>query len=266
MDTYGDMVTLLLCFFVLLYSMSTIDQEKWMMIVQSFNKSAEVSVDDFPLGPDGTHDEELGDGMPATTDTETTLEELFEFLETYAANQANSTTDSSDVGSPITVTKGDGYIYIAFSNAIFFNGDRYNLLDAGKEVLDSILPALDQAAPYIDEIVVSGHTATAQGEYNLRKDFTLSSNRANEVVIYLLEHSNALDPARVLPRAYGQWRPVAPNDLESDRAKNRRVEMMITGVDLEDHMNDSIQEYYSTIQQEAPEGVYAEYTTQPASN
>ena len=52
MDTYGDMVTLLLCFFVLLYSMSTISEEKWMLIVQSFNKDAEVSTDDRPLGPD----------------------------------------------------------------------------------------------------------------------------------------------------------------------------------------------------------------------
>ena len=39
MDTYGDMVTLLLCFFVLLYSMSTIDTQKWEWIVQQFNKN-----------------------------------------------------------------------------------------------------------------------------------------------------------------------------------------------------------------------------------
>ena len=40
MDTYGDMVTLLLCFFVLLYSMSSVDQSKWKLLVQSFNPSA----------------------------------------------------------------------------------------------------------------------------------------------------------------------------------------------------------------------------------
>jgi len=44
MDTYGDLVTLLLCFFVLLYSISTLDQAKWIMIVKSFNPDAkEVS-------------------------------------------------------------------------------------------------------------------------------------------------------------------------------------------------------------------------------
>ena len=37
MDTYGDLVTLLLCFFVLLYSISSLDQAKWIMIVKSFN-------------------------------------------------------------------------------------------------------------------------------------------------------------------------------------------------------------------------------------
>ena len=265
MDTYGDMVTLLLCFFVLLYSMSTIDQEKWMMIVQSFNKNAEVSVDESPRGPDGTHDEEFGDGLPSTTDTETTLEELFEFLETYAANQASSASDRSDENSPISVTMGDGYIYLAFSNAVFFDGNKSDLRREGKEILDGILPALDRAAPAINEIKVTGHTATAQGRYDVHFDYSLSTNRAVEVVAYLLQNSMALDPARVYPEGRGQWLPVAPNDKEEDRSKNRRVEMIISGVDLEDALSDSIDKYYTSIGQEAPEGVREEYTTQPAA-
>ena len=41
MDTYGDLVTLLLCFFVLLYSISTVDQAKWVQLVKSFNPNAD---------------------------------------------------------------------------------------------------------------------------------------------------------------------------------------------------------------------------------
>ena len=51
MDTYGDMVTLLLCFFVLLYSISTIDAEKWMIVVRSFNRDAMVNEPENPPGP-----------------------------------------------------------------------------------------------------------------------------------------------------------------------------------------------------------------------
>ncbi len=258
MDTYGDMVTLLLCFFVLLYSISTIDEQKWMIVVQSFNKNALVSTDETPKGPQGEGEDDLGDGMPALQEEENPIDELYEFLATYAESMSST---SGEEGSTVSVSKGDGYIYLSFNNSIFFSGDHYNLLPAGQEILNGILPALDEAAPYIDEIVVSGHTATAQGQYSLRKDLTLSSNRANEVVIYLLENSNALDPARVLPRAYGQWRPVAPNEEESDRAKNRRVEMIITGVDLEGNLPDSIQEYYETINQTQPEGSIPQYTT-----
>ena len=57
MDTYGDMVTLLLCFFVLLYSMSTISEENWKALVMSFNPSAvmavhETSGDEGPVAED----------------------------------------------------------------------------------------------------------------------------------------------------------------------------------------------------------------------
>ena len=261
MDTYGDMVTLLLCFFVLLYSISSIDQEKWMIVVQSFNKDAIVSTDDSPRGPEGDGAEDMGGGMPATTDMEASMDELYEFLQTYAASMSSSSSSSDSDSSPVTVTMGDGYIYLAFSNAVFFQGDRYNLLPAGKEVLDGILPALDQAAPYINEIKVIGHTATALREYDVHFDYSLSTNRAVEVVAYLLENSMALDPARVYPTGHGQWRPVAGNVDEADRSRNRRVEMIISGENLEDVMSDSIQEYYTSIGLERPEETIPQYTT-----
>ena len=243
MDTYGDMVTLLLCFFVLLYSMSTIDQEKWMMIVQSFNKTAIVSTDDSPRGPEGDGADELGGGMPATTEMDSKMEELLQFLQDTAAAQADDT---------IVVSQGDGYIYVSFNSSIFFAGDKYELLPEGKAIIDSILPTLNEAAPYIDELVVSGHTASAQGRYDVKWDYELSSMRAVEVVAYMLQNSAELDPARVQAMGYGQWRPVAGNDDESERTKNRRVEMTISGKDLENTLSDSITQYYTTTGQERP--------------
>ena len=53
MDTYGDMVTLLLCFFVMLYSMSTLDKEKWIALVQSFNPTEEVTETQPPSASGG---------------------------------------------------------------------------------------------------------------------------------------------------------------------------------------------------------------------
>ena len=69
MDTYGDMVTLLLCFFVLLYSISTIDQEKWLLVVQSFNRDAIVSEPEQPTGPMGEDSQGGGSGLPMPMDT-----------------------------------------------------------------------------------------------------------------------------------------------------------------------------------------------------
>ncbi len=65
MDTYGDMVTLLLCFFVLLYSMSTISEENWRTIVMSFNPKAKLDQTEIVGGNEGPlSDPESGKGTP----------------------------------------------------------------------------------------------------------------------------------------------------------------------------------------------------------
>ena len=249
MDTYGDMVTLLLCFFVLLYSISTIDQEKWLLVVQSFNRDAILSEPEKPTGPMGDEAQGGGDGLPLTSDdVQQAMTELSEFLQAFAAAQnAASASDS------VSVSQGDGYIFISFDDAVFFDGDSAYLRKDGRDVLDGLIPALSEAGPYIDELRVLGHTAQAYPDRPnpATGDRYLASNRATAVTIYLQENIpfEQLHPGRLISMGMGQWRPVAPNDNSANRAKNRRVELIISGRDVEDELNDSYRSYYTMSDQ-----------------
>lgn len=237
MDTYGDMVTLLLCFFVLLYSISSIDQTKWMLVVQSFNKSALVSTSDAPQGPEGEDGKEGGNDMPMTQDeVEVALDELYRYLQETVANDS------------VAVSRGDGYVFLSFNDTVFFDGDSYQLRSDGKAILDKIIPAFNQAGPFIDEVRILGHTAQAVENAPNRPetDRFLASNRATEVTIYFQKNTDPeqLEPARLISVGYGQWRPVAPNTNDT-RYQNRRVELIITGKELDSVLGDSIAKYYT---------------------
>lgn len=241
MDTYGDMVTLLLCFFVLLYSMSTLDTQKWLLLVQSFNPDAILDQTEVLKGNEGPSADppanEAVEGVLTQQDVTEALNELTEALQSYA--EQNQTTES------MSVTQGDGYVFIAFNDAVFFNGDSYVLREEGQVVLDEVCAMLAQASPAIDELRILGHTAQArENQVNEAPgDRFLASNRATNVTLYIQE-KNILDPARLVSIGYGQWRPIADNTAE-ERYKNRRVEMIITGLDLESKMGDSIAQYYT---------------------
>ncbi len=245
MDTYGDMVTLLLCFFVLLYSISSIDQTKWMLVVQSFNKDAVFVDPNDPSGPMGNNDQGGGNALPIPNGDEVdmALDELYEFLEEYALQQ-NAANENS-----ISVSQGDGFVFVSFDDAVFFDGDSSVLRSDGKKLLDDIIPALTEASPYIDELKVLGHTAQAEPNKINRvvKDRHLASDRATEVVIYIQERipMELLNPGRLVALGIGQWRNVAPNETAADRAKNRRVELIISGRDLENALNDEYRKYYT---------------------
>lgn len=243
MDTYGDMVTLLLCFFVLLYSMSTISEDKWRALVMSFNPSAamaptENSGNDGPVS-DPSDGMGLEDSVQASQEEiDETMQALFQSLSAYLEQQ------DAEHQNLISVTQGDGKVFITFNQAVFFNGDSAVLRSEAYPILDSVCAMLDEAVGAISEVRVLGHTAQAYAERpnDVAEDRLLSSERATNVVIYVQTHCS-LSPSRLISEGMGQWRPVASNDTEEERAKNRRVEMIISGRNLEQELEDGIKTY-----------------------
>lgn len=235
-DTYGDMVTLLLCFFVLLYSMSSISEEKWAAIVQSFRRAApEVIVGVEGRGGEMPSTEETTP-TPTYQDVQNAMTEIYEALNEYSVQ--------NNLQSQMSVVEGSDYVFITFRETVFFEGDSYVLLEPGQQILDQVALAIEPQKNLIDELRVMGHTS--QGDPNVPNtpviDRFLASNRSATVLVYL-QNKNILNPAKLVNVGYGQWRAIAPFDTEQDRAKNRRVELLITGIDV-DSMQSSIDEYY----------------------
>ncbi len=243
MDTYGDMVTLLLCFFVLLYSMSTISEENWKAIVQSFNPSAveDPRVTEGAGGPDADNSGDTG-MMPVEErqeEIEQDMESLLQQIQEFVQQQ--------NLQDAVSVRQDGGKIFITFSQSVFFDGDSPVILKEAYPILDGVSDMLSSVAGSIDEVRIQGHTARPGKTPNrIKNDRALASNRATNVVIYLQEHGCTVDPARLVSEGFGEWRPIAPNDTDEGRAKNRRVEMIISGRDLEAELEGkgAIQQYY----------------------
>ena len=246
MDTYGDMVTLLLCFFVMLYSMSRVDESKWIALVQSFNPDYAVDEPSQIVVGGGIANEPVTDLPSGLTEeqVEAALEELYVSMSEYAA--------SAGLQDMVSLSKGSGYVFISFDDTIFFDGDSYVLKDGGKAILDQIAVPLAEASESINEIRVLGHTAQASPDRPnyVDVDRFLSSDRATVVTIYLQE-KNIIDPARLVSVGYGQWRPIASNDTAETRAQNRRVELIISGIQPDSTEGDSLEQYYTIRGEEA---------------
>ena len=242
MDTYGDMVTLLLCFFVMLYSMSSMDMEKWIALVESFNP--EAVTEQNPGGHEvsnenaQTEQEQQQEQTLTQEQVDTDIEQLYQSMKEYV--------EQAELGDQISITKGSGYVFVSFDKTVFFDGDSYVLRDDGKVVLDHVAESIDQVHESVDEIRVLGHTAQeyADSPNDPTIDRFLATNRAAVVTVYL-QGKNIIDPARLVSVGNEQWRPVASNDTADTRAENRRVELLITGLDVENGIGDDIAQYYT---------------------
>lgn len=229
LNTYGDMVTLLLCFFVLLYSISTVDERKWEAIVKSLNPEVEETAI--------TGGANTGDGAEPNEVIADKLDQLYYILKAEVEKQGLS--------SSVEINKGDGFAFISFQNHVFFDGESSILKEEGKGILDAFSTAIANASDEIKEIQILGHTSQAEPEManDVRVDRMLSSNRAAEVTIYLQE-KGIVDPSKLVCVSYGQHRPIDTFDTFEGRARNRRVELLITQTDA---VEKSLEEYYQQI-------------------
>jgi chemotaxis protein MotB len=235
LDTYGDMITLVLTFFVLLYSMSSISQEKFQYIAQAFSSmgnvinavvAGEVKVDE-PLG-NLVEEAQLNAG-----ETPQNFDQLYQYLKQYV--------EENNLSQSVEVTKGAANVFLKFRDNVFFNPDSDVLRQEGKDILTGISGGIKAVDKYILGIRVNGYTAEA--ENSTVNDRDLSTGRANAVLKYL-EALNIVENAKYSASGYGKYRPVAPNDTEENRRLNRRVEIIIARNDVDYSNPDVIKEFF----------------------
>lgn len=236
MDTYGDLVTLLLCFFVLLYSISTLDQAKWIQVVKSFNPDAK-DVSQIVNDPTAEADDDVPGGIAEEFDD---FDELYENLK--------KAVEAAGLEGEVELFKGDGYTFITFRDNVFFDGDSSIIKEGGSSILGQFCSIVSGVSDSVKEIQVLGHTTQADPNVVNEPvgDRVLSAERAARVAAYIQTHT-AIAPESITGIGYGQWRPIAPFDTEENRAKNRRVELLIT---KSDSVEQTLEKYYEEMGRE----------------
>lgn len=245
MATFSDLMNLLLCFFVLLFSMSTMDAQKLQQVAASFNQNFSIfsgganAIGDGILISNGVSQlNELEDYINSTGKTAESeeitndLQELEQQLEEKQLEQSEQlaekieeAVEESQFANEIDIDFTSQYISLTLNGALLFDSGSDQIKEEAKPVLDKIGQILTRYAE--STIEIEGHTDNVP-IHTLRfaDNNVLSSFRALSVFNYFME-TTFLDPAKIKHSGRGEHVPVADNSTDQGRAQNRRVEIKI---------------------------------------
>jgi chemotaxis protein MotB len=209
--TYSDLITLLMVFFVVMYSMSMVDAQKFKTLAGSLRASF------FSGGMSGTPGPGLGMGGGAIP-----VGETGDVLEDLGNAMAQATQAEGGEGS-VSIYYGDRGLTISLGAVLFNPGDAEIIREA-KVIIDKLAPFVAQVPNYVS---VEGYTDNLPiSTHDFPSNWELSARRATNVVHYLVDQKN-FPASRFFVVGYGEYRPVVPNSTEANRAKNRRVDIVI---------------------------------------
>ncbi|MYL20066.1 flagellar motor protein MotB [Halobacillus litoralis] len=232
MTTYADMITLVLVFFILLFSMSQINLDKFEAVAESFRNRMildfypsavenENPTDQVKIEENGEKNNEYelpAEEVAATeAEQEEDLDQLKQEIDEYLKEN-----DLSDI---IAATNSDRGVVLVLEEQLLFETSEAEILEQAKPFLSKVGTLLENIPNFIK---VEGHTDNRQiSSYRYPSNWELSGARAGSVIRYILNNSEDLDPKRFTAVAYGETRPVVPNDSEENWSRNRRVEIVI---------------------------------------
>ncbi|RKD27779.1 chemotaxis protein MotB [Caminicella sporogenes DSM 14501] len=226
MLTYGDMMTLLLCFFVLLFAFSEIDARKFQAIMQSFQGSAGILKSGKSIEVDDYISNSLNeDNLTSSVDELANLRKLKQIVENYLVE--------NDLENQILVSLEKRGLLLRFKENVLFDSGKAVLKPKSKATL-KFLAGLLKRKEFADKFIrVEGHTDSDPIIRSTKypTNWELSSIRAANVVRFFIEETN-MKPERFSISGYSKYHPVAPNDTPENKAKNRRVDIVILRSDL----------------------------------
>jgi chemotaxis protein MotB len=222
MSTYGDMVTLLLCFFVLLYSFSTIDAKKFEAMMESMQNAFNIQ----PGGktPDNTRSIEGGAPLENAGDAvrPTDSDQVFNASKVLAMVQ-NALNDELD-RDEVTITVNERGVVISLSEQLLFDEGSAKLHPESLRILYKIGSVL-KAVP--NQISIEGHTDSGIPERSIYIDnWGLSAARASRVTAYM-NGVIQVSQNRLRAVGLGASSPLVPNNSEENMRLNRRVDIVI---------------------------------------
>ena len=241
MNTFSDLMNLLLCFFVLLFSMSTVDAEQFEQVAASLSNSFSIlpaggaAIGDGTLVANGISQlnnlaeyvKNMGVSMDEAEeqDVEEQIEEIKLEQSEKMAESIQEYLEQQNIEEYVDLDFNSQYVLLTLNGAVLFESGSSDLKNDAVPLIDSIGNML---TGYTENIIeVEGHTDNVPiHTAKYANNNVLSSFRALSVAEYLI-NNKGINPAKLKYSGRGEYVPVADNSTPEGRALNRRVEIKI---------------------------------------